>query len=106
MVIVACCIYNRKTQQTVFVPVCNMSVYKIFAVTHNNQMEHAYIHVNAFHGSFVKKIYTHNSVLLQASSPTGHSVKAKIEISLQQTTPAFKIGTVKLLAVYMIPMSL
>ena len=52
-----------------------MSVYKILAVTHNNnQMEHAHMFVCE-----ENLIHIHNSVLhkhaLQAFSPTGHSVE-------------------------------
>ena len=44
----SCMVYTieQPVQQTVFVPVYNISVYKIFAVTHeNNQMEHAYMYM-------------------------------------------------------------
>ena len=52
----SCILYTieQPVLQTFFVTVYNMSVYEIFAATHNNnQMEHAHM---PFHGSFVKNI--------------------------------------------------
>ena len=71
-------------------------------------MEHACIHVKAFHGSFqfedniMHNNYTHNSILLQASSPT-ECCRSKDRNFFTADNPAFKRGIVKLLADYMIP---